>query len=172
MKDDSRIVKDPICGKDVDTLRARAVGIFGGVTHYFCSQECKAKYVDPRKEVPSTPPRETGERRQAFTPPAAVSRQPSATEDAKTEGSRAETAKTDNGEAPRYAHSRMRRVTGEVGTPVVQIDLSPNKKPEPAKTESADEDLAPARSGRGWAWVAIVMLILAGGVIFFTLKHR
>ena len=48
--DDSRIVKDPICGKDVDTLRARAVGIFGGATFYFCSQECKAKYVDPRKE--------------------------------------------------------------------------------------------------------------------------
>jgi YHS domain-containing protein len=42
-------VKDPICGKDVDTLRARAVGIYGGVTYYFCSQECKAKYVDPRK---------------------------------------------------------------------------------------------------------------------------
>jgi YHS domain-containing protein len=42
-------VKDPICGKDVDTLRARAVGIFGGQTFYFCSQECKSKYVDPRK---------------------------------------------------------------------------------------------------------------------------
>ena len=42
-------VKDPICGKEVDTLRARAVGIFGGVTYYFCSQECKAKFVDPRK---------------------------------------------------------------------------------------------------------------------------
>ena len=43
------MVKDPICGKDVDTLRARAVGIYGGVTFYFCSQDCKAKYVDPRK---------------------------------------------------------------------------------------------------------------------------
>ena len=30
--DDSRMVKDPVCGKDVDTLRARAVAIFGGVT--------------------------------------------------------------------------------------------------------------------------------------------
>jgi YHS domain-containing protein len=42
-------VKDPICGKEVDTLRARAVGIYGGVTYYFCSPECKSKYVDPRK---------------------------------------------------------------------------------------------------------------------------
>jgi YHS domain-containing protein len=152
--DDSRIVKDPICGKDVDTLRARAVGIFGGVTLYFCSQECKAKYVDPRQTAPATPPRDTGERRRAAPEP--------------------EVAAT---EAPpvQYAHSRVRRVTGDVGTPVVQIDLSPNKKPAPKEVPAdaaSDEILAPARSGRGWTWIAIVMLILAGGVIFFTLKHR
>jgi len=143
--DDSRIVKDPICGKDVDTLRARAVGIFGGATFYFCSQECKAKYVDPRKQPAPAPPRETGERRRVEPAPAVE-------------------------EAPRYAHSRMRRVTGEVATPVVQIDLSPNKKPTPPTVD--DEPLEPARSSRSWAWIAIVMLILAGGVIFFTLKHR
>jgi YHS domain-containing protein len=154
--DDSRIVKDPICGKDVDTLRARAVGIFGGVTYYFCSQECKAKYVDPRQPAPSSaaaPSRETGERRRAEP-------------EAQTE-------------APpvKYAHSRMRRVTGEVGTPVVQIDLSPNKKPTaaappPEQSAASDEDLEPARSGRGWAWVAIVMLLLAGGVVLYMLKFR
>lgn len=152
--DDSRIVKDPICGKDVDTLRARAVGIFGGVTHYFCSQECKAKFVDPRQGAAASPPRDSGERR------------------------RAEPEISTNTEAPpvQYAHSRVRRVTGDVGTPVVQIDLSPNKKPSPPKEvppdASSDELLVPARSGRGWTWIAIVMLILAGGVIFFTLKHR
>jgi YHS domain-containing protein len=145
--DDSRIVKDPICGKDVDTLRARAVGIFGGATLYFCSQECKAKYVDPRKQPAPAPSRETGERRRVEPEAAQVF-----------------------DEAPRYAHSRMRRVTGEVATPVVQIDLSPNKKPAPPKVD--DEPLEPARSSRSWAWIAIVMLILAGGVIFFTLKHR
>ena len=37
---------------------------------------------------------------------------------------------------------------------------------------ASDELLVPARAGRGWTWIAIVMLILAGGVIFFTLKHR
>ena len=69
----------------------------------------------------------------------------------------------------------MRRVTGDVGTPVVQIDLSPNKKPAPKEVPpdaASDELLAPARAGRGWTWIAILMLILAGGVIFFTLKHR
>jgi P-type Cu+ transporter len=154
--DDSRMVKDPICGKQVDTLRARAVGIFGGVTYYFCSQECKGKFVDPRAGAPATPPRETGERRRVAEP------EPIATE------------------APpvQYAHSRVRRVTGDVGTPVVQIDLSPNKKPaksapaEAPADAASDELLVPSRAGRGWAWIAIVMLIIAGGVIFFTLKHR
>ncbi|HEY2744268.1 MAG TPA: hypothetical protein VGL86_06585 [Polyangia bacterium] len=141
-------MKDPICGKDVDTLRARAVGIFGGVTHYFCSQECKSKFVDPRKEPTAPPPRETGERRRVEPEPARE-------------------------ELPvRYAHSRMRRVTGEVATPVVHIDLSPNKKPEATAAPEGDEPLVPARSGRGWAWIAIVVLIIAGGVIFYTLKHR
>jgi len=154
--DQSRIVKDPICGKDVDTLRARAVGIYGGVTYYFCSQACKGKFVDPRAGTPAAaapPPRETGERRRV-EPEVAT-------------------------EAPpvQYAHSRVRRVTGDVGTPVVQIDLSPNKKlAKPAEAAAADaggDELdVPARSGRGWAWIAIVMLIIAGGVIFFTLKHR
>src|SRR3954467_391296 len=104
MSDESRMVKDPICGKDVDTLRARAVGIFGGVTYYFCSAECKAKYVDPRQQP-------TGDRRQATGNEGAERRR---------------AAPETNVEAPavKYAHSRVRRVTGEVGTPVVQIDLS------------------------------------------------
>ncbi len=38
-------VIDPVCGKPVDALRARAVGIFHGVTHYFCSPECKAEFA-------------------------------------------------------------------------------------------------------------------------------
>jgi len=49
-------VRDPVCGKKVDPLRARAVGIFGGVTQYFCSPECKARYVDPRRADPDAPP--------------------------------------------------------------------------------------------------------------------
>lgn len=150
--DDSRIVKDPICGKDVDTLRARAVGIFGGVTYYFCSQECKAKYVDPRQQATGN----VTERRRAAAEP--------------------ELGATTEVPPVQYAHSRVRRVTGDVGTPVVQIDLSPNKKAAPPgevpPDAASDELLEPARSGRGWTWIAILMLILAGGVIFFTLKHR
>ena len=155
--DDSRMVKDPICGKDVDTLRARAVGIFGGVTYYFCSQECKAKYVDPRQSTVDSRQSSVPERRRAAPEP--------------------EAAATTEAPPVKYAHSRMRRVTGEVGTPVVQIDLSPNKKPSaqmatPETSAISDDDLAPARSGRGWAWLAIVMLVFAGGVVFYMLKFR
>src|SRR5205823_3272064 len=60
-------VKDPICGKDVDTLRARAVGIFGGQTFYFCSQECKSQYVDPRK-APRPAPKAEAPKPQARPP--------------------------------------------------------------------------------------------------------
>ena len=45
---DKHDVLDPVCGKPVDPLRARAVGIYAGVTCYFCSQDCKAKFADPR----------------------------------------------------------------------------------------------------------------------------
>jgi len=55
-------IKDPVCGNIVDPLRARAVGIFGGVTHYFCSPECKARYADPRNADAGAAPR-GGERR-------------------------------------------------------------------------------------------------------------
>jgi YHS domain-containing protein len=150
--DESRMVKDPICGKDVDTLRARAVAIFGGVTYYFCSQECKAKFQDPRGSVGGEAP--VPERRKTATATAAATAVETATGEAADE-------------LPvRYARSRMRRITGEVSTPVVQIDLS-SKKPD----ENDPMD-TPARSGRGWVLLAVVMLIIAGGVILFTLKDR
>jgi YHS domain-containing protein len=44
--------KDPVCGRDIDPLRARAVGIFDGAMYYFCSADCKARFSDPRKLQP------------------------------------------------------------------------------------------------------------------------
>src|SRR4029079_9237187 len=61
---ESAEIRDPVCGKTVDPLRARAVGIYGGVTHYFCSAECKARFNDPRKpEADAAPPPGGVERR-------------------------------------------------------------------------------------------------------------
>lgn len=178
--DESRIVKDPICGKEVDTLRARAVGIFGGVTYYFCSAECKAKYVDPRRAPraestvdsrPSTGPEQRdaarkaeGGRRKAEGPKKAEGGHKAEGETVRPSELHAAAA---DEEPVRYAHSRMRRITGEVSAPVVQIDLSPSAKTEPA----AEEPLEPARASRAWVAIAMVMLIIAAGVIWFTLKH-
>jgi YHS domain-containing protein len=68
--DPNEAVKDPVCGRPVDPLRARAVGIFNGTTHYFCSQECKTQFGDPRIG-PSAPNRgpDGTERRFGDTPP-------------------------------------------------------------------------------------------------------
>ena len=163
---ESRMVKDPICGKEVDTLRARAVGIFGGVTYYFCSAACKEQYVDPRKSP-----------REAST--GAEPKRPDPTEKAKRgkgDITASELLAATEDEPVRYAHSRMRRITGDVGTPVVQIDLSPNRPASVEKkaVEASEPEPAaePARGGRAWVVVVIVMLILAGGVVFFTLTHR
>jgi Cu+-exporting ATPase len=41
---------DPVCGKPVNVLRARAVAIVGGQTFYFCSTEHKAEFArDPAR---------------------------------------------------------------------------------------------------------------------------
>lgn len=149
--DDSRMVKDPICGKMVDTLRARAVGIFGGATFYFCSPECKAKFKDPRGTVGGEPT--TPDRRKPAASPSTSGEQPALAGDALP---------------VRYARSRMRRITGEVSTPVVNIDLSASKS-KPLDGEPLEP---PARGSRGWMLLAVVMLIIAGAVILFTLKNR
>ncbi len=190
----SRIVKDPICGKDVDTLRARAVGIFGGVTYYFCSAECKAQFKDPRQSEGMAPPtwgdrRKPGGNEAAAEKPSKADKAEAKAEakqakleakaaklEAKLEAKLAATAGAGGGNGTddevRYAHSRIRRITGEVGTPVVQIDLSPNAKKE-APPPEADAELAPPRSSSlAWTLIAIVMLIIAGGVLLFTLKHK
>jgi YHS domain-containing protein len=160
--DDSRMVQDPICGREVDTLRARAVGIFGGVTYYFCSAECKSKFKDPRQNQGPPP---LIERRKPEPP----REEPLPREESKPE------LNAPGGEEVRYARSRIRRITGEVGTPVVQIDLRPNdKKPvlDSAKDLESVPDYPP-RSGSGiWVTVAILMLLLAGGVVYFTMFKK
>lgn len=156
------MVQDPICGKQVDTLRARAVGIFGGVTYYFCSAECKSKFKDPR---------------QGNGPPPLVERRKP--EPARAEPLVREERKQDlsapRGEEPvRYARSRIRRITGEVGTPVVQIDLNPDGKKSTVQS-SKELDVVPDYPPKGssmWVTVVIVMLLIAGGVLYFTMFKK
>jgi len=43
--------RDPVCGMEVDRLRARAVAIVCGQTHYFCSQRCKTTFTNGARPV-------------------------------------------------------------------------------------------------------------------------
>jgi YHS domain-containing protein len=43
-RDSSRMVKDPVCGMYLDSRLAIAVEAKKG-THYFCSKECRSKYL-------------------------------------------------------------------------------------------------------------------------------
>jgi YHS domain-containing protein len=208
-KDDSRIVKDPICGKDVDTLRARAVGIFGGVTYYFCSAECKAKYQDPR-HAPRTNVAPLAE----VAPPA---RAMIATDSPRRKAEKAAAEKAARAEADKVAKAERSGNTGKVPKverggdtgKVAKVDRPDKTGPsdksgrfakvdaapaaamtsaetksgrqvfdlvaEPSSHDEMAEELTPIPTrGRRFPLLALLLLALlvAGGVVLFTLKHK
>jgi Cu+-exporting ATPase len=38
------MVKDPVCGMNVDESKAAATAVYRGQTYHFCSQGCKATF--------------------------------------------------------------------------------------------------------------------------------
>lgn len=38
------MVKDPVCGMEVDPQKAAATSIYGGTDYYFCSAACKKSF--------------------------------------------------------------------------------------------------------------------------------
>jgi Cu+-exporting ATPase len=46
------MVKDPVCGMNVDETKAAGTAVYKGKTYYFCSAACKAKFEkEPDKHV-------------------------------------------------------------------------------------------------------------------------
>ena len=46
------MVKDPICGMNVDESKAASTAVYKGKTYYFCSAGCKAKFEkEPEKHA-------------------------------------------------------------------------------------------------------------------------
>jgi YHS domain-containing protein len=44
------MVKDPVCGMEVDEQKAAATAVYHGQTYYFCAQACKTAFEkDPSK---------------------------------------------------------------------------------------------------------------------------
>ncbi|MGH6842125.1 MAG: YHS domain-containing protein, partial [Methylocella sp.] len=39
------LVKDPVCGMNVDSANAKHSAEYGGHTYFFCSQGCKTKFA-------------------------------------------------------------------------------------------------------------------------------
>ncbi len=146
-------VKDPICGKDVDTLRARAVGIFGGVTYYFCSQECKSKFVDPRK----TP-------RHYSTPPS----QPGAQTPTGTQTGTAAQASARPRTDPSLDLPPMAQHSSDDDEPLP--DLTP-AQPRPLSSPSVMADVRDLKkSSRRWTIIIVVLVALAVAAAVLSLR--
>jgi YHS domain-containing protein len=164
------MTKDPVCGKEVDPLRARAVGIYGGVTYYFCSQDCKGKFVDPRKTPRDETARDEKDRplfRKGAAPKAPPAKAPVAApaggepEPRKPEAHKPEPEPADSGaDSVKYARSKPRREPDHDSSSV-KVDSTP----------SMEAELEAAKSGGGRAWILVVLLFaIAGVVLFFALK--
>jgi YHS domain-containing protein len=41
---ETNMVKDPVCGMQVDEKKAGATSVHKGTTHHFCSPACKTKF--------------------------------------------------------------------------------------------------------------------------------
>jgi YHS domain-containing protein len=165
-------VKDPICGKDVDTLRARAVGIFGGQTYYFCSQECKAKYVDPRKTPRPADAKKEPEKKAEKLP------EPKAPEPKKAEPKKPEPKKPEA--PPAQAHKSpvddqleelppmaVESAGGDLDLP----DLTPVK---PRKDHSASvkaEIKEMKRDSRRWAVIIVILAALVVTAVVLSLRN-
>src|SRR5271154_3789217 len=54
--EDTQLVKDPVCGMDVDPRDDRHRAEVGGSTYYFCSNGCKIKFVaNPSSYIAAKP---------------------------------------------------------------------------------------------------------------------
>jgi YHS domain-containing protein len=50
------MIKDPVCGMQVDDKKAQATSMHGGQRYAFCSQECKNKFdQNPERYSQSKP---------------------------------------------------------------------------------------------------------------------
>jgi YHS domain-containing protein len=138
----SEPTKCPICNKDVDPLRARAMGIFGGRQYYFCSQDCKAKFADPRKAPRDETPPPTKPEVSAAAPP----------------------------EPPKAKDSPVKKAKAAAAA-AAEEEAAEDKPVKKDPTPSVMEDLGAVQSGAGRVWGLVIVLFAAAGVVlFFALK--
>ena len=51
------MVKDPVCGMEIEPVKAAAIHNYRGRDYYFCSADCEAKFLeDPDRYAESSDP--------------------------------------------------------------------------------------------------------------------
>ena len=57
------VVKDPVCGMDIDAATAAGHSEYKGQTYYFCATPCKEKFASAPEQyvgTSATPPKSSG----------------------------------------------------------------------------------------------------------------
>jgi Cu+-exporting ATPase len=52
VREDSNMVKDPVCGMEIEESSAAGTADYEGKTYYFCSSQCQTTFeADPKSHV-------------------------------------------------------------------------------------------------------------------------
>ncbi|HEX2570979.1 MAG TPA: YHS domain-containing protein [Polyangia bacterium] len=172
------MARDPVCGQEVDALRARAVSIYGGRTHYFCSAEHKAEFSrDPERFLAAPEP----------AVPREVSRKETSRKEKEKEKQREkEKEKEKEKEQAKAKEARREREDdtplpapvppGPESGPTSMSDPASASAPaaRPSVTPASPEDPAPdaaPRPSRFYVLVGVALLAMLG-ILSFWLTRR
>ena len=192
--------RDPVCGKEVDALRARAVGIWGGRTYYFCSPEHKAEFagnpaaygeLGAREPTARAVPLSSGRTPtpalgRAATPATGRAATPSAGRAATPSSGRSTPAPREPGSGGARELSRTndpatdpatdptigapRMSVGSGGSERLDAAGSPDHGEGAVDADGSVEHGAPVR-GAAWKLILVCALALGAGLVVFLLRH-
>jgi YHS domain-containing protein len=152
------MVRDPICGKELDPLRASAVALVDGSFVYFCSVEHRAAFA--RGELPAQPP--------APVPaPASVSARVETRAPASV-SARVETR------APASVSARVETRPATLPASPIDPELTPLPAPAPPPplAVEAEPELPPVARSRGWLYVTVMLAAVTLLAIVMAVAHR
>jgi YHS domain-containing protein len=166
---DIMAARDPVCGKDVDELRARAVGIWGGRVFYFCSAEHKAEFMRDPARLSAAGVAGAG------TPASGVPTEIRREVSSKSRRTPVRGSATDETRAPPPAPPPAPAPSITVtSTQLERPDATPLPPPAPAPSDLAEQTgVVGATSGRGpWLWIVIGVIVLALAAIGVLVLRR
>lgn len=158
------MARDPVCGQEVDELRARAVSIYGGRTHYFCSAEHKAEFSrDPARFLGTPEP----------AAPREVSRKETSRKEKEKERAKAKEARREReDDTPLPAPIPPALESGPTSIPGATTASAPTATatPTPGRATERMTDTAPA-TPRLYILLGVALLAVLG-ILSFWLARR